>query len=212
MLETRGYAIRCGLLAAACVSAPLFGGEPGGIVTEMTPERMREAIEKGGDPCYTLTRGMGLSTKQTHVGCFSTPYSRVAGAAKNAKVTYRSFTEADVTPEMIAPELWVLARPAHKPYGPGVADVRAVVIAPAKSKDRSGIIMPTRTTEDVAEYKNAMGATFEGRGLLAVFPLSVLTEENEVRVVYDARVCGSGGLSSKYSEECAVRFKLDKVR
>ena len=47
------------------------------VVTEMTPERIREAIaDEKGEGCYAL--------KKTYA-CFTTPYSRVVQAARVAK-------------------------------------------------------------------------------------------------------------------------------
>jgi hypothetical protein len=199
---------------AFLVTAPVSAGAQ--IVMEMTPDRIREAIAAGGDSCYGLTRGRKNQAMSVFIGCYSTPYSRVAGAAKKAKAAYRPFTEADVTPEMIAPEVWIAARPQQPRHHPGMVDVVAVVVAPAKSTDTGAAIQPVRSIEDTATYQNMMGATFQGKGMMAVFPLSILSEENEVRVVYDSPVCTegsfSGFLKDKKTAECAVRFKLDKIR
>src|SRR5712692_3213182 len=71
------------------------------IVTEMTPERIKEAISsEKATGCYELHKQS--LTGRVVVGCFTTPFSRVVAAAQNAKRKYKPFTEADVTPELIA--------------------------------------------------------------------------------------------------------------
>jgi len=55
-----------------------------------------------------------------------------------------------------------------------------------------------------------MGAAAKGRRMMAVFPLSVLNERNEIRVVFDRHVPGSSSI--KGCTECGVRIDLDKVR
>lgn len=183
------------------------------IVTEMTPERIQEALkQEKGETCYPLKTDTPMGMQSMYVGCFTTPFSRVAQAAQAAKKKYKNFTEADVTPEMIEPHLEVLA-PSHTRAGEGPrpVNVEAVVITPRKSKDRGAAIQPIKSEEMTAEYKNLMGATFEGRGMRAVFPLSALSEANEVHVVYDEKACIVGGWG-KWYEDCPAKLKLDKVR
>ena len=183
------------------------------IVTEMTPERIEEALkQEKGETCFPLKTDTPMGMQSTYVGCFTTPFSRVAQAAQAARKKYKNFTAADVTPDMIAPHLEVLA-PSHDPVGqgPGRTNVEAVVITPRKSKDRGAAIQPIISEEMTAEYKNLMGATFEGRGMRAVFPLSALSEANEVHVVYDEETCIVGGWG-KFFEDCPAKLKLDRVR
>ena len=73
------------------------------VVTEMTPERIREAIaDTKAKGCYVLSTGGVL--ERFGRGCLTTPYSRVVLAAQNAREKYQPFTEADVQPAMLAPE------------------------------------------------------------------------------------------------------------
>lgn len=64
--------------------------------------------------------------------------------------------------------------------------------------------------EASSNYQNMLGATFEARGIVASFPLSVLSEANEVRIVYDGKGCADW--KNKLSEECAIGFKLKDVK
>jgi hypothetical protein len=177
------------------------------VVSEMTPAAIKGAIaDAKNDGCYTLRRGYA---------CFTTPYSRVARAAQAAKKKYEPFTEASVTPEMIAPVVEVLAWPqpsfimGRGRNGPPI-DVNAIVVMPAKSKDASAAILPTEKVDLDSRYQNMLGASFEAKGLVARFPLSVLIPGNEVRVVYAGKGCAS--VMNKLSEECSMRFDLKDVK
>jgi hypothetical protein len=174
----------------------------------MTPQVIQEAIEKGGEGLYRLQERSGWGNGPL-LGYFTTPYSRVALAAASARKRYTGFTAADVTPEMLAPELHIYA--VSQAVGRmEIANVEAVVLMPHESKDRSAAIRPIRASELTEEYQNLMGAVATGRSLLAVFPLSVLDERNEVRVVFDRYVPGSSAV--KGCTDCGVRFKLEKVK
>ena len=89
----------------------------------------------------------------------------------------------------------------------------AIVLLPHNSKDASQAIHPTRTIEASQEYKNLLGFTGEGRGIVAVFPLDVWTESNEVHVVFDSGIPSSQGRG--YLGGCTdgkSRIYLDKIR
>lgn len=82
------------------------------VVTEMTPQIIADAIragEKGEVADGTITKSSGWSWGSIHIATFSTPFMRVAMAARAAKKAYRQFRPEDVTPEMIAPELHIYA-------------------------------------------------------------------------------------------------------
>jgi len=177
------------------------------VVTEMTPERIREAIaDKKTAGCYTLKKGYA---------CFTTPYSRVVQAARSAKREYQPFTENDVTPEMVAPVVEVLAFPQPSfvigsgRVGPPI-DVKAVVVMPKGSKDREAALLPTATADLDSRYQNLMGAKWDARGVVARFPLFALTESHEVRVVYDGKGCSDWKFN--LTSECGFQFKLDGVK
>lgn len=200
------------LLAASVLVASPAAAQ---VVMEMTPELIREAIAASkAVGCYSLkTSGKWLHGEDS--GCITTPYSRVVQASQSAREKYQPFTEADVTPEMLAPVVQVFAFPpasfimGRGKVGPPL-DVKAVVVAPAKSKDREAAILPSHQVELDSRYQNMLGATFEATGLVATFPLDVLSEKNEVRFVYDGKGCADW--KNKLSSECAVRFNLKGVR
>jgi hypothetical protein len=181
------------------------------VVTEMTPERIREAIaDDRVEGCYPLKSSGAMGGLKFFHGCFTTPYSRVAQAAQDAKKKYAAFTEADVTPEMLAPGVEVLALPQQRLFGTGMVNVEAVVMMPVKSKDRAAAILSSESVAMDSRYQNLLGATFDAKGIVARFPLSVLTEGNAVRFVYDGNACSDW--KNKPAAECAVPIKLKGVK
>ena len=170
-----------------------------------------EAIQYG-----TKANGIGLYNLQASakfnwpvsVGGFSTPFLRVAMAANAAKSKYKTFVASDVTPEMIAPEVEIIARSIGL-EGTSVANVEAIVVLPKGVKDPLKAIQPIRTRALDEKYKNLMGFTAEGHGMIAVFPLSILKEGYEVRVIFDKHVNGG---SSGPCFDCGVPIKLKGIR
>ena len=183
------------------------------VLTNLTPVQIREAIAYGSSekkvPYYEIRKGgiFGSDYKPT-LGSYTTPYLRVAQAAFQAKKQYRSFTEADVTEDMLAPELRVYGY--SQAEGPRIANVQAVVITPKKKHEPEDAIRPVSTSEIPVEFSNLMGMKSEGTSLLAVFPLDVLSEDNEVHIIYDSGVHDGG--ENKYCEDCYTKFNLEKVR
>jgi hypothetical protein len=149
---------------------------------------------------------------------FSTPYLRVALAARQAKITYRApFTAADVTPDMVAPELYVYA--SSQTNGPTVINVVTVVITPhggSPSEKQAKAIHPVRFEVMPMTFQNLFGFKAEGTGWIAVFPLSALSEDNDLHVVYD-RECNANHWAVHMAgvmscTDCDVQFKLKGIR
>ena len=46
----------------------------------------------------------------------------------------------------------------------------------------SAVVKPLRTEEISESYKNLLGAQFEAKGMLAVFPLTMFANDHEVRI------------------------------
>jgi hypothetical protein len=184
------------------------------IVQEMTPERITEAItagERNKVSTGEMWESSGWAWGRAHIATFSTPFMRVAAAARQAKREYRKFNAADVTPEMIAPELHVYAWPK------AAIDVQAVVITPRKGgreEKEARSVHPERFVEIPMAFQNMFGAEFEGVGRMAVFPLSALSDDHEVHVVYSGSVViGTNQRGpSVVCIDCKVGFNLSKVR
>lgn len=184
------------------------------IVTEMTPERIAEAIaagERNKVASGEMWESSGWAWGRAHIATFSTPFMRVAAAARQAKREYRKFTTAEVTPEMIAPELHIYAWPKAD------IDVQAVVITPRKGtreEKAAASFRPERFEELPMQFKNLFGAEFEGVGRMAVFTLAAIAKENEVHVIYSGKVViGTNRNGPTVTcDDCKVGFDLDNVR
>jgi hypothetical protein len=96
------------------------------------------------------------------------------------------------------------------------SDKVEIVITPEKGHQEqkmAAAIHPTRFGEMTALWQNLFGAELRTLGMVAVFPLSALSEENEVHVVYDRPVTqGSNALGGTHCDDCSASFKLKKVR
>jgi hypothetical protein len=191
------------VLAIAGAAAPA-GAQ---LVTEMTRETIKAAIaDAKNDGCYTLKKGFA---------CFTTPYSRVAFAAREAKKASEPFTELQVTPEMVAPVVEVLALPqASYVMGSGrvgpLIGVKQILVTPVKGTDSSQAIQPSDQLDLDQRYSNLLGSWWEAGGILARFPLAVVSVANEVHVVYDGKGCADW--HSKPREECVFPLDLKGVK
>ena len=149
------------------------------IIRDMTPERIRDAIAFG-----TKSKDLGWYRVQEKVrftwppliAVYTTPFLRVALAANAAKNQYKPFTEADVTPDMIKPEILVYAQ-SQAVQGADIANVETIVVLPHNSKDASRAVHPTETRDASQEYKNLLGFSGEGKGLVAVFQIDAWSED-----------------------------------
>jgi len=206
------------------------------VVTEMTPATIAEAIragEKGDVPSGAITKSSGWSWGSVHVASFSTPFMRVAAASRAAKKAYKKFTVEDVTPEMIAPELHVYGwsqvnganQPRRDPIGgnaihdsarPGAISVTAVVITSKRGKHEqkmASAIHPIRFETIPTVWQNLFGAKLEAEGMLAVFPLSALSDDKEVHIVYERPVTmGTNAAGGRHCEDCSAGFSVKGVR
>jgi hypothetical protein len=174
------------------------------IVSTMTHADVAEAIqagERGKVPSGEIrAAGPGWALGDT-IAHFSTPFLRVAFAARQARVEFRRFATEDVAPDLVGPELHIYASPYT--LGARVADVTAVVITPRRGSKQERFeraIHPASLEPVPVEYRNLFGAVLAGEGKLAIFPLSALSEDNELQVAYE------NGLSYR------GRFNLKGVR
>lgn len=159
------------------------------IVTEMTPERVKEAqADERSEGCYSFkvaslpaTRGDPRWTLPN--ACFTTPYSRVVLRIRKARQQYTPF-DGTISPEDLAPELHINTYARLNADARLPASVAMVVLMPFGETDRSKAIRPERTEDEAVKARNRMGAEFEVKNLKAVFPLSMLSDDYEVRVVY----------------------------
>jgi hypothetical protein len=183
------------------------------IIRDMTPERIREAIAlgtKSKDLRWYSVQEKARFTWPPLIAVYTTPFLRVALAANAATKQYKTFTEADVTPDMIKPEILVYAE-SHTVQGADIANVETIVLLPHNSKDANQAVHPTEMKDVSQEYKNLLGFSGEGKGLVAIFPIDAWNENNDLRVVFDKTIPGSsGGLGA--CRDCKSRIYLGNVR
>lgn len=183
---------------------------PAAVAGELSADDIHDAIAAAKNKkvqwCYELESRSRMEKERR--GCFTTPFSRVVAAARRATEKYKPFKQADATEDIVRPGELHLYVPAvavtPKRAAPYVASPIAIVVLPKGSKDPELAIHPTRTEGIPREIANAVDARIEGKDLMAVFPLTVLTEANDVRVIYDQ---GWGGCT-----DCRCEIKLDNVR
>jgi hypothetical protein len=207
------FSILLVLFLAACET----GAAQQAIVT-MTPESVDEATRLAADEKATA-RLLDAYVVQTRagwgngplIGSFSTPFARVVQVARVARKKGRALAAADLTPDLITPELHViaLAQPAATDDGM-VATVLSVVVGRRGSKGPADVIQPLKTTELTAQYQNLVGTNFKGTGVVAVFPLSALVPDSEIRVVFDRTARGFFGLSM--CRESTVPVSVNRIR
>lgn len=195
-----------------CLVMLLFAQRPmrAQVVTSMTPKLVLEAIALGNSGRklgpYEWKRPGPWKRGGFPLGGFTTPFLRVALAARRARQLYQPFTPDDVTAEMIAPTVHVIA-PARID-GLTVSDVQAVVFLPKGANDRVAAIHPSITLPISREWQNYYGAKVSGAGKMAVFPIEALSDRNELHIVYESSVADGGPLCT----DCPVTFGLKRVR
>jgi len=188
------------------------------VIVTMTPESVDEAIRLAADEKATA-RLLDAYVVQTRagwgngplIGSFSTPFARVVQAALAARKKGSAFAAGDVTPDLIAPELHVIALAQTAASDDGmIATVLSVVLGRRGSKDPADVIQPLRTTELTAQYQSLVGTAFKGTGVVAVFSLSALVPDSEIRVVFDRTARGFSGLAM--CRECTVPMNVNRIR
>jgi hypothetical protein len=179
-------------LAMVAVSSIAHAGPPRArlVVEEMTPEQIAAAIQLG-----TTSKKLWPYGDVYSPASMTTPFLRVALAAHEAKREFKPFTAADVTPEMVEPELKVMVSPHVS--GRFVRTVKAVVV---RNKKTGVLIQPNRSTVTEHNYSNAYGKKDSGAGIVATFPLSVVDADNEIAVAYE------------YGDEGKQKFDVAKIR
>jgi hypothetical protein len=181
------------------------------VIADMTPDQVRAAIAFGisgktAPPPYAIRQsGFVGSLYKPRLGYYSTPFLRVAQAAFAARLQYREFVVADVTPELVAAELHVYG--LAQTVGAQVANVQGVVLT---RKGQADAIRPTRVSDIPVEFRNLFGLQLAGTSVLAVFPLEALQPGTTIHILYDGPVHDGG--ATKFCQDCAVDVDLDHVR
>ena len=191
------------MLAPALLALALADA-PGGLVTDMTPALVEQAIQEGRVKAKSgLLAGLfgkvSLPGQYPQGGrkkpCFLiTPYSRVVFASHLAFTENRALTRERVSPDLLGPELWVVCSPITRSTE-GPSDVRTISLV---AGGRAVPALRVETSRDL--YHDKFGFTYPALGMTAVFPLSAALPGGEVNVLY------SGG------EDTKIRLDLTGVR
>ena len=204
------------LISLVVGSAARITAQP--LVVTMTPDRIDEALRLAADETMA-SRFLDAYAVQTRagwgngplIGRFTTPFARVVGAALAARQQGRSFSTTDVVPELIAPELHVVAM-SQVAAGDSamMATVQSVVLTRRANKNPTDVVAPLRSTELTPQYQQLTGTVFRGSGVVAVFALGALEPNTEIRVVFDRTARGFSGLSM--CRECVVPLDISRLR
>lgn len=216
-------AILCGLASSASAQSSIPGARavslnaaPSGVVREMTPERIVEAIAAGEKTTWFFW-GLEANESTTEIGRFSTPFMRVAAAASRAQLNYRRLKPEDVTPELIKPELHVYVMDQGPLLEPRRNSVQAVVITNADGKygeKFASAVRPLVFEELPESLRYGLLNMATGPWRVAVFPLDLLNENREVHVVFRESISveDRDGQIKYACTDCATRLKFRQVR
>jgi len=158
------------------------------VVTQMGPERVREALDWGQTAADGELEQYELWTDRTWLVNFDTPFLRVAQHSRAARSQEQGVAEGDVSPKLAAPELHVYAHArAQAARGP-LPNIDYVMIIRPRSGGPSDTILPTVIQSFVRRVpmdSDFTGPTRIARSVKAVFPLSALAPGNAVRLTFE---------------------------
>lgn len=160
------------ILAVGIVAAALAAGVA--RAQELTTPQVEAAIKAGLQKKSLAVQG--------RAGLFSIvvegPTARVARAANDAASEFKPFIASQVTPEMRAPIVTIMASPDAPTIHLGrispTPNATHMVLLPRGSKDSSKAVQPIRKNQVAQQFGNAMGASVTSQGLLAEFSLTEL--------------------------------------
>jgi hypothetical protein len=174
--------------ALALAAAPAPAPAPAGVVTDMTPALVEQALQEGrvkakGGLLAGLFGKVSLPGQYPQGGrkkpCFlMTPYSRVVFASHLAFSENRALTAPRVSPVLLQPELWVVCSPITR-SAEGPSDVRTISLV---TGGRAVAALRMETSREL--YRDKFGFTYPALGMTAVFPLSAAQADAEVNVIY----------------------------
>ena len=202
------------LLWAAGIAVGAEGGQP---AVAITPEQIDEAIQLASDE-RAAQRFLATFVVQSHagwgngplIGMFSTPFSRVVAAAAAARKRDQPFGRSNVTPDMTASELHIVVFSVAAVGDGDLATVDTVRVRPRAGPHNGDDIRRIRVEDLLEPYRKLYNIGMEGRGIIAVFPLSAALAKNEIVVVFDRTARGASALSQ--CKECVVPFPSSGVR
>ena len=184
----------------------------------LNPQSLEEAIQLAQDErkarafldAYVLQSRPGWGNGPL-IGIISTPFSRVVRAALAARKKGESFAATDAPLELTAPEFHVIATSQLATTDDAMsAFVTAVVLGPSENNTENNVVKPSKTLDLTKEYQDLNGTAFDRPGMVAIFPLTALEKNNEIRVTFDRIAQGSNALTT--CRECVVPLNLIRIR
>jgi hypothetical protein len=155
--------------------------------TEMTPDRMHEALEWGLSAPETDLEQYPLRTERTWLINFDTPFLRVAQFSRAMKIQNTPATDSDVSPKLAGQELHVYAHARVGAGGGALPNIDYVVILHPRAGGASETILPTSVQSFVRRVPADAdaGPTRIARSVKAIFPIGALAAGNEVRLTFE---------------------------
>jgi len=187
-----------------------------GLVSTMTPARIDEAIQLAGDEQlarrflenYVLQSRAGWGSGP-RIGVFTTPFSRVVRAALEARQHGKVLTAVDVPPELLAPELDVIATSQKSASDDTVVEVFSIQLV-ALAGAVPQVLEPLRKSVLSREYQKAHAISVTDAGVVAVFALTSLPRQPVVRVIFEHPARAESGLGR--CQQCDVALNLGRIR
>ena len=205
------------VLALVWAAGIAVGAEGGQLVLAPTPEQIDEAVQLAVDE-RAAQRFLAAFVVQSHagwgngplIGMFSTPFSRVVAAAAAARKRNEPFGRSNVPPDVTVSELHIVVFSVAAVGDGALATVETVRVRPRTGPHSDDDIQPIRVEDLLEPYRKLYNVGVEGRGIIAVFPLSAVSAKNEIVVVFDRTVRGASALSQ--CKECVVPFPSSGIR
>lgn len=209
------HASTCILIAAIVVGSLTSAAGPQ-LVDTMTPDRVEEAIRLAADEpaarkwlrSYVVQTRSGMGAGPL-IGHFSTPFARVVLAALAARKDGKRLAIADLTPDILAPEVHILVVRQPAAYRQADASVESVTITSGKNPPDPAI-QPIRAAAATSRDYILYGLGPETAALVASFPLTAIADGNGIRVIFSDVVRGSTALTN--CKECTVPFSVASLR
>lgn len=208
------YLTRAGTIAVVLLSAVPS------LAQSLTPAEIDAAIKAGlagkklSAECGA--RGGMMSAFDPLGGFFDVyvegPVGRIMRTAGEAKKKYQPFTEADVTEEMLAPTLSLVATPQAPTFSGGswtrTAPADHVVLKrkDAKGDNPADVLQPTSHEFLPATWSNAIGGKWECQGIAATFDLAAFKamSGDEIDIVV---VTGAGERRCKIGKKDRIALR-----
>jgi hypothetical protein len=155
--------------------------------TELTPDRLHEALEWGLSAPETELEQYPLRTERTWLINFDTPFLRVAQFSRAMKIQNTPATDSDVSPKLAGQELHIYAHARVGTGGGTLPNIDYIVILRPHPGGASETIIPVSVQSFIRRVPidADAGPTRIARSVKAVFPLGALAAGNEVRLTFE---------------------------